>query len=284
MADSGGPVRPAAWAGQFYPSDPERLREDVTRYLDEGGDRWPGGPVVGLVAPHAGYVYSGAVAGSAYAAVRGGSYDRVVVLAPSHRARFRGASLWPRGAYRTPLGDVPVDEEGGARLLREGGGLVSDLPEAHDREHALEVQIPFLQVALTPFRLVPLVLGSHDPAYAASLARLLAETFGSEGTETLYVASSDLSHFHAYDDAVRIDGLLIDLLGRLETRRLAAALERGEAEACGAGPILTVAAASKEHFGASARLLSYANSGDTAGGKEEVVGYASFLFAREGGA
>ncbi|MFH1276989.1 MAG: AmmeMemoRadiSam system protein B [Candidatus Eisenbacteria bacterium] len=282
MAVSGGPVREAAWAGQFYPSDPQRLRSDVIEYLGEAGDGPPRGTVIGLLAPHAGYIYSGAVAGNAYAAVRGREYDRVVLLAPSHRAYFRGASVWPRGAYRTPLGEVPIDEEGAARLLEKGGGLVSDLPEAHTEEHALEVQIPFLQVALPSFRLVPLVLGSHDFDFAASLARLLAETFGSEGT--LYVASSDLSHFHSYDEAVRIDGLLLDLLGRMETKRLAAALERGETEACGAGPILTIATASKEHFGASARLLDYANSGDTAGGKEEVVGYAAFLFAREGAA
>lgn len=279
MTASDRSVREAAWAGQFYPSDPDELRAVVKRHMDEAEATAPAKNVVGIVAPHAGYVYSGAVAGNAYAAVRGRSYRRVVVLAPSHRAAFRGASIWPRGSYRTPLGAVPIDEAGAERLLAEGKGLVADLPRAHLEEHAVEVQIPFLQVALGDFRLIPLVLGSHDLAFAAALGELLARLFG--GADTLYVASSDLSHFHAYDEAVRIDGLLLDLLGRLETERLAAALERGDTEACGAGPILTVASAARDRFGARARLLDYANSGDTAGGKEEVVGYASFLFDKE---
>jgi hypothetical protein len=247
--------------------------------MEEAEPPLPSGKVVGLVAPHAGYVYSGPVAGAAYAAVRGETYGRVVVLAPSHRAAFPGAALWPAGSYRTPLGAVPIDEDGAAELIRRAGDLVRDLPEPHREEHALEVQLPFLQVAIGSFRLVPLVLGSHDLEYAESLARLLADTFGPE--DTLYVASSDLSHYHAYDEAVRIDGLLLGLLGKLETDRLAAAFDRGETEACGAGPILAVATASRDHFRARARLLRYANSGDTAGGKREVVGYASFAFIRE---
>ena len=279
MSEGTAKIRRPAVAGLFYPSDPDELREAIQEYIDRAETEAPEGSVVGLIAPHAGYVYSGSTAGRAYAAVRGRSYRRVVVMAPSHRAAFDGVSIWPDGAYRTPLGDVPVDREGAALLIERGRGLVRALPEVHREEHALEVQIPFLQVALGEFLLVPLVLGDRDLDFAGRLATLLADCFGSE--DTLYVASSDLSHFHTYDDAVRIDRLLLELLREGETERLAGALDRGETEACGAGPILTLARASSERFGASPRFLGYANSGDTAGGKREVVGYASFAYVRE---
>ncbi|MBM3319455.1 MAG: AmmeMemoRadiSam system protein B [Candidatus Eisenbacteria bacterium] len=273
-------IREARWDGQFYPADPRDLEREILRFLDEAEGSNPGGEVIGLVSPHAGYVYSGPVAGSAYAAVRGRSFARVVVLSPSHRAAFHGASIWPAGAYRTPLGDVPIDEKGAAGLLLAAKDLVRDLPGPHIEEHALEVQIPFLQVSLGAFRLIPLVLGSHDLSFAEELAGRLADLFGSD--DTLYLASSDLSHFHSYDDAVRIDRLLLDLLERLEIEKLAGAIEAGNTEACGIGPILALGAAARDRFGARARLLRYANSGDTAGGKSEVVGYASLAFVREG--
>jgi len=277
---SRGDVRAPVWAGRFYPSDPEELRQVVTDYLDQPDPADEPGSVVGLVAPHAGYIYSGEVAGYAYAAVRGRAFERVVVLSPSHSYGFSGAALWPSGGYRTPLGTIPVDEEVSARLLEKGAGAVVARPKAHLEEHSLEVQLPFLQVALeSPFRLVPLVLGTTDLSFARNLARLLAEETGRENT--LYVASSDLSHYHPYDDAIRIDALLLDLLERMELEKLADALESGKTEACGAGPILTVGAASRDHFGAKARFLRYANSGDTAGDKREVVGYASFAFFAE---
>ncbi|MBN1825930.1 MAG: AmmeMemoRadiSam system protein B [Candidatus Eisenbacteria bacterium] len=279
MSDHASLIRETAVAGLFYPSDPNELRETILGYLDGAETEPPAGAVVGLIAPHAGYVYSGPTAGRAYAAVRGRSYRRVVVMAPSHRAVFDGASVWPEGAYRTPLGDAPVDGEGARLLVERGDGLVRALPEVHREEHALEVQIPFLQVALGSFSLVPLILGDRDLEFAKRLAALLADCFGAE--DTLYVASSDLSHFHAYDDAVRIDRMLLELVRSGETERLAAALDHGETEACGAGPILTLARASAERFGARPRLLGYANSGDTAGGRREVVGYASFAFVRE---
>ncbi|MFH1680686.1 MAG: AmmeMemoRadiSam system protein B [Candidatus Eisenbacteria bacterium] len=272
-------VREPCWEGRFYPADPAELKRDVLRYIEEPEEAPPSGEVIGIVAPHAGYVYSGAVAGRAYAAVRGRAYDRVVLLSPSHRAAFRGASIWPAGSYRTPLGEIPIDEEGAEALLRAGEGLVRDLPGPHIEEHALEVQLPFLQVALGAFRLIPLVLGSYDLPFAEELAGRLAGAFGSE--KTLYIASSDLSHFHEYGDAVRIDRLLLERLEKLEIEKLAGALDRGETEACGAGPILTVAVAARDRFGARALLLGYANSGDTGGEKGEVVGYASFAFVRE---
>lgn len=272
--------RSAAWAGVFYPADPDQLRDEVIDHMESSGEEAPGGDVLGIVAPHAGYVYSGPVAGHAYQAIRGRRYERVIVLSPSHRVALRGVSIWPRGSFTTPLGRVPVDEEGAERLLARAKGFIHDLPAAHVQEHAVEVQIPFLQVALPPFKLIPLVLGTHDLATARNLARILFETFGTK--DTLYVASSDLSHYHEYDNAVLIDRLLLRELEGQENESLARALERGETEACGAGPILTVATLSKDHCAGRCTLLDYANSGDTAGSREQVVGYASFLFTAGG--
>ena len=279
MGGPSGQIRKASVAGLFYLSDPDELTRQVSGFLDGAEAAVPRGDVVGLIAPHAGFVYSGQVAAEAYAAVRGRSFDRVVILAPSHRAAFDGASIWPSGVFETPLGAVQVDEDASRLLLKEGAGFVRDLPGAHGAEHALEVQLPFLQVALPPHRIVPLVLGSRDLAFARRLGTLLADLFGTD--DTLYIASSDLSHFHPYETAVRIDRLFLDLLERSDLEGLERAVELGNAEACGTGPVLTVAAAAKEHFHARPSLLRYANSGDTAGGREEVVGYASVLYTRE---
>jgi len=238
-------IRDAAWAGVFYPADPDELRDDILQYMEDSGVEETDKIVHAIVAPHAGYIYSGPVAGHAYGAIRGKSYKRVVVLSPSHRIALTGVSVWPEGSFSTPLGEIPVDEEGAARLIDRAGEFFVDLPEAHIQEHAIEVQLPFLQVALPPFALLPLVLGSHDLATARNLARLLFETFGVE--DTLYVASSDLSHFHEYQSAIRIDKLLLNNLEELENEALSRAIERGEAETCGGGPILTVATLTRDH-------------------------------------
>ncbi len=272
--------RPAAWAGVFYPAEPGRLRADITRFMNESNVKKRDETICGVISPHAGYVYSGPVAGHAYAAVRGKTYHRVVVLSPSHHVALRGVSIWPRGSFATPLGDIPIDEEGATLLMERADGFFVDFPAAHEREHAVEVQLPFLQVALGPFHLLPLVLGGHDLSTARNLARILFETFGAE--DTLYVASSDLSHYHEYDRAVMIDALLLKTLEELDLECLARAIERGETEACGAGPILTAGAIARDHVAGAAELLGYANSGDTAGPKDQVVGYAAFLFTAGG--
>ncbi len=269
--------RKPAWSGVFYPADPRDLERDVNRYMEESGEHPSEEEVIGLVAPHAGYVYSGPVAGHAYASIKGRSYSRVVVLSPSHRVAFQGVAIWPRGTFETPLGSIPIDEDGCDRLLDRAGGFFTELPAAHTKEHGIEVHLPFLQEALSSFKLIPLILGGHDLETARNLGRILAETFPER--DTLFVASSDLSHYYEYDHAVQIDSLLLDTLEKQDTEGLARALGRGETEACGAGPILTVATISRDFADGHATLLRYANSGDTAGTRDEVVGYASFLFS-----
>src|ERR1035437_9561599 len=199
-------VRPAAVAGSFYPADPTELAKMVDGFLAKAAPP-PIADVVALVAPHAGYPYSGPVAAYSYALLKGRKFDRVVVIAPSHYEAFGFSSVYDGAAYSTPLGQVPVDQVFAAKLAKASPLIklsgVGHTPSAEHPEHALEVQLPFLQRVLGQFQLVPVIVGdqSYDAcrALGVALAKLVA------GTNTLIVASSDLSHYHTYDEAVRLD-------------------------------------------------------------------------------
>lgn len=278
--------RAPAVAGRFYPSDPAELREDIAAFLaeaDEQAENEIDAETIALVSPHAGYVFCGGVAAHSYREVVGKSFARVVVLSPAHTMSVTGVALHPAGSFQTPLGNVPIDEAGSAALLMRAPGFFHVDAEPHRLEHGIETQLPFLQQALSgPFSLVPLVIGAHDLEFAENLARYLTETFDTKST--LYIASSDLSHFHPYDVANQIDGLLLELLGEMDLARLARCLELGEIEACGAGAILTAAIIAREQRGSQCRFLHYENSGDRGGDRDEVVGYSSFAWTREGSA
>ncbi|NNE10258.1 MAG: AmmeMemoRadiSam system protein B [Gemmatimonadetes bacterium] len=273
-----------AVAGRFYPSDPDELREDIAAFLaeaEEQADDDAGAETIAIVSPHAGYVYCGGVAGHSYREVAGKSFARVVVLSPSHTMSVSGVALHPAGSFRTPLGAVPIDEEGTAALLMRAPGFFHVDPEPHRLEHGIETQLPFLQQSIEgDFSLVPLIIGAHDLGFAENLARYLSETF--DAKDTLYIASSDLSHYHPYDVANQIDGLLLELLEAMDLEKLARGLELGEIEACGAGAILTAALIAREQSGGACRFLHYENSGDRGGDRDEVVGYSSFVWSREG--
>lgn len=263
-------VRSAAVAGVFYPGDPGELRAQVEALLagaeaPADGERAP----KALIAPHAGYVYSGPVAATAFRrlAPAVGAIRRVVLLGPSHRIPFRGLGLAGADAFATPLGPVPVDGELTARAA--AFPVVSERPDAHAGEHALEVELPFLQVLFGEFSLLPLVVGE---ASGDEVAEVLEAVWG--GPETAVVVSSDLSHYLPYDEARRVDA---------ETARAIVALEGPvpTPRACGARPIsgLLVAARRRRMEGT---LLDLRSSGDTAGGRREVVGYGAFAFHEEG--
>ena len=198
-----GPVREPAVAGTFYPEDPETLRSVVGKCIDSA-DKIPALDGCSLfLAPHAGYMYSGKIAGAAFRQVKGKSFKTVVVLAPSHRVPFRGASVWSQGAYRTPLGVVPIDEELAKKLI-DVSSVIRRYPKAHILEHSLEVELPFLQVALQEgWKLVPVIMGSHDLKTARAVADGIVNAIPE--FETLIVASSDLSHFHTGPEAERMD-------------------------------------------------------------------------------
>lgn len=263
-------IRPPAVAKLFYPGDARVLAEEVAAYLDqtEESPLAPGFPKA-VIVPHAGYIYSGPIAASAYDLLRParGIVSRVVLLGPCHHVPVRGLALPGAKAFDTPLGRIPVDEDA-ARSLRELRQVVES-PATHAQEHALEVQLPFLQQVLGEFSLVPLVVGTAAPE---QVAEVLERLWG--GSETLIVISSDLSHYHPYELAREIDRTTVRAILGLDT-----GISHGQA--CGAIPVAGVLVAAKRR-GLKPKLLDCRNSGDTAGGKNQVVGYASFALAAEG--
>jgi hypothetical protein len=254
-------VRPPAVAGTFYPAQPERLVESVDVLLGASAVDAAGVAPKALVIPHAGYIYSGSVAATAYARIRpvAGAIRRVVLLGPTHRVHLRGVAVPEAEVFDTPLGPVQIDTE---TLVRAG------LPRsaaAHAREHSLEVQLPFLMRLLGQFRLVPIAVGEARPEEVAALI----EAFWG-GPETLVLISSDLSHYLSYTDARQTDARTADRIVALDAPIL-------HEEACGATPINGLLLAARRR-GLRPEMLDLRNSGDTAGGKGEVVGYGSFAF------
>ena len=266
-------IRPAAVAGSFYPAAAETLRRVVYGFLEEARQRVPARAASpkAVIAPHAGYVYSGAIAASAYARIAAlrGRVTRVVLIGPCHRVAVRGLALPAAQAFDTPLGRIEVDAEACARVSRHPGVITS--AAAHAQDHALEVQLPFLQHALGRFTLVPLLAGAARPEV---VARVLEELWG--GAETLIVISSDLSHYLPYAAAVREDRSTMDAV---------LALEGGidHEHACGATAVNGLIQVARRK-GLSPELLDLRNSGDTAGDKSRVVGYASVAFVEGAGA
>jgi AmmeMemoRadiSam system protein B len=259
-------TRAAAVSGMFYPADAGELGQSVRRYLAAVAPEEGPAPKA-VIAPHAGYVYSGPIAAAAYAGIAGASarIRRVVLIGPSHRLAIEGFAAVGWQAFETPLGEVPVDAE----AMRQALALptVRVLDDAHRQEHCLEVQLPFLQSVLTDFAIVPLLAGE---ATAEETAELLDLLWG--GPETLIVVSSDLSHYHDYHTASRLDGATSEAIEDLRPEAI------GYDHACGRVPIAGLLLAAKRH-GLTARTLDLRNSGDTAGGRREVVGYGAYAFA-----
>ena len=274
-------VRPPAVAGSFYPADPNELGKMLDGFLAKAAPP-PVDNLVALVAPHAGYIHSGPVAAYSYALLKGRKYDRVVVIAPSHYEAFGFSSVFDGAAYQTPFGQVPVDQAFAAKLARMNSTIrlsgVGHTPSADHPEHALEVQLPFLQRTLGQFQLVPIVMGdqSYDAcrALGAALARLV------QGTNTLIVASSDLSHYHPYDAAVKLDHKTLKAIEEYDYFDLSRNLEARVWEACGGGPIVATMIAAERLGATQAKLLHYANSGDTAGDRSRVVGYGAIAMVK----
>lgn len=273
-------IRPPAVAGTFYPADADDLTAQIRRFLQAVPSRPLPGSIKALIAPHAGYVYSGQVAAHAYKLLEGMRFDTVIVIAPSHRHSFRGASVYPRGAYEIPLGLIPVDHALADRLIRDCR-LITAIPEAHAREHSLEVQLPFLKTVLPDFTLLPLVMGSCDFADCEAIASALYRAV--KDKRVLIVASSDLSHYHPYQDAVALDQKVISHVTRFDAHGLYQAFTADTCEACGALPIITAMLCARMLGATKAERLFYANSGDVSGDKSAVVGYFSAaLYAASG--
>ncbi|OIP08999.1 MAG: AmmeMemoRadiSam system protein B [Betaproteobacteria bacterium CG2_30_68_42] len=261
-------IRPAAVAGMFYPADPAELGQEVDTLLDAAAAPAARIPKA-LIVPHAGYVYSGPIAASAYARLRHlhGRYARVALFGPAHRVYVRGLALPEADAFSTPLGDIAMDPEGVAAAAALPGVVRS--AHAHALEHSLEVQLPFLQRALGSFTLVPLVVGEAAPGEIARVIETLAAD-----PATLIVVSSDLSHYHGYAEARRLDAETAGLIGEL-------CADLDHEQACGATPINGALLWARRR-GLTAELLDLRNSGDTAGDRGRVVGYAAFAFYEDG--
>ncbi|GBD85645.1 hypothetical protein BMS3Abin02_02062 [bacterium BMS3Abin02] len=248
-------VRPPAVAGTFYPRNPSRLRSMIEGFLATVEADTADHPKA-IITPHAGYLYSGPIAATAYATLDRDLVHRVVVIGPSHFVWFEGLALPGVDSFRTPLGDIPLVESLPMQF--------PVIPSAHAREHSIEVQLPFLQVVLDQFDLLPLVVGDADPALVAAALEALEG-----GPETLIVISSDLSHYLAYEDARRVDSTTASQI----VNRQGSALARDSA--CGLRGIQGVLLFAERHQ-LPVRLLDLRNSGDTAGDKERVVGYGAF--------
>jgi AmmeMemoRadiSam system protein B len=257
-------VRLAAVAGQFYSGHPDRLRRDVADLLGEAAPRARAPKA--LIAPHAGYPYSGAVAAQAFATLTtaASTIRRVVVIGPAHYVPLRGIAVPTVSAFETPLGPVPVDQDALSDLADLACVARSDRP--HAPEHAIEVELPFLQHLLPAFDLVPLIVGdAHPDEVGAVLGRLWG------GPETLIVVSSDLSHFHPYEMAQRLDAATAAAIEAGAWRRL------GSANACGFLAVAGLLQQAAAH-GLAAERLGLCNSGDTAGPRDRVVGYGAWAF------
>ena len=267
----GEAIRAAAVAGMFYPGDPGELARSIAGMIPAGGAEVT--PAVrGIIAPHAGYLYSGPTAARAYCRLARGAYDAVVVVAPSHREYFEGVSVYDGQAYLTPLGTVPVDRD-----LRDA--LVSAAPfvrasvEGHREEHAVEVHLPFLQTVLGAFSFLPLVIGHQTPGTCFALGEVLGGVLSHR--RALVVASTDLSHFHSDSEAREIDAVTIADVRGFDPRALMSHLTEGVAEACGGGPVVAVMTALKSLGATRVEVMEYATSGDVTGDRRSVVGYLS---------
>jgi len=256
----------------FYPADARTLERQVNGFFDQAHVRPIEGLVRGIIAPHAGYMYSGPTAAAGYYFLKGKKIETVVIAAPSHRDYFEGASVYSGDAYQTPLGEVPCDTE-----LRDALVKACDLVVAgeagHRSEHAIEVQLPFLQATLGSFKILPIVLGDQHRSLCLSLAEVLGRV--AEGRDVLFVASTDLSHYHSARIAEAIDGVTIDDIRAFDHERLMDHLESGAAEACGGGPTVAVMGALRELGIRHMEIVQHCNSGDVSGDKQNVVGYLS---------
>lgn len=270
-----GLIQQPVVAGQFYPDDREKLSSMIKIYLSSASLIDLEGELLGMMVPHAGYVYSGPVAAYAYRQLGTRDYQRVVVIAPSHYVSYPGVSVLDKESYQTPLGFIPIDREAVRKLIASRDWITYE-PRLYEKEHSVEVQLPFLQQTLRDFQLIPLVMGDRSPQLSRELAAVLLETVGTEGV--LYLASSDMSHYFPYDRAKEMDELALEKMKSRDTQALFQLQVKGETQLCGLGPVLTLMELFQKLGGGRVEVLRYANSGDVTGDKGRVVGYGAVAF------
>ena len=270
------PVRPSPIAGMWYEGQPKNLARTVDGFLDQAEPPELPGKVIAVIAPHAGHRYSGAVAGYAFAAVRGQKFDLVAILSPMHQPNRESLLTSAHEAYATPLGDVPVNKEVtsdlDARLRKQSGeGLA---PVAEDQEHSLEIELPFLQRALAGgFGLLPVMVRTQSAEVCQLLGTVLAETL--MGKNALIVASTDLSHFYTQEEALTFDSEMLRRIESFSPQEVFRAEREGKGFACGLGALTAVLWAARALGGNAVKVLRHATSGDVTGDYSSVVGYGA---------
>jgi hypothetical protein len=266
-------IRDNSGAGMWYPANPTDLRQTIDLYLSRASSTPPEGKIITGIVPHAGYGYSGQVAAYTYRLIQNMPFKRVVLLGFSHRVPFRGFSVSQYSGYKTPLGVALIDQDF-SRALLSVSPRKEWVPQAEAQEHSLENQIPFLQTVLKDFKMVLVFMGEQDfqtcSLLASELTRLLANT-----TDTLILASTDLSHRHTDQQARTLDGDFVRHVREFAPEALAKAVASGSCEACGAGPAIAAMLAARALGANRSLILNYANSGDVTGDRRQVVGYLS---------
>ncbi len=276
---SNSTIRQPSVAGQFYPGNERTLSNMLDKLFLEAKKEMVllDKQINALIAPHAGYVFSGKQAAKAYVYLEDAQYDLVCIISPSHREYFPGTSVYPGESYKTPMGTCPVDIE--ARTIALSCNGMSSTLEGHRSEHALEVQLPFIQKVLGNIKILPMVMGDQSAKSIENTSECVRKLFKNYQEKVLFVASSDLSHFHSADTADEMDGEFIRLLKNADAERIFQKLQNNELEACGGGPILSILKgldiAPEEIV-----TLGYSHSGQVLNDNDSVVGYTSAIMIK----
>jgi MEMO1 family protein len=273
-------ARQPAVAGQFYPGDAKTLTAMVDSMLADADVPVISGTLVGIQVPHAGYPFSGPTAARAFKLLQGMDSVTVVMLGTSHHVMLQKAAVYAKGSWHTPLGDVAIDEALAKAILAQDKFL-ADMPEAHVKEHSIEVEVPFLQRVLGDFKIVPIMLLQPTFEQCERVGKAIAKA--TKGKKVVLLASSDLYHGESYDDANRIDRTAVDLMAKFDPQALHAVLERNEAQACGGNAITAMMVAVREMGADTAVVLAQTNSNDVTGERGGyVVGYSAVAFVASG--
>ncbi|NOR12723.1 MAG: AmmeMemoRadiSam system protein B [Candidatus Aminicenantes bacterium] len=272
-------IRKSVCAGSWYDNKPDALSRQLDRYLLQAKIHAPTEGIVGLVAPHAGYVYSGHIAAHAYRLVHGKNYDTVIIIGTAHRYGFRGCSIYPKGGYETPLGVAEIDEALASALSKASG--FKYIPQAHAQEHSVEMQVPFVQKVLPEAKIVPIVMGAPSKKTISSLVTAFSKTL--RGKKVLIVASTDLSHFLSKEKANAVDAETCALIESMDTDTIIKKMGRRENIMCGGGPVAAVLLYAKKIGNPRVETLKYADSSQVGGDESSVVGYmAAVVYAGAG--
>ncbi len=269
--------RQPAVAGLFYSAGYWKLKKEIQQFFDNvtGGKNFDN--IIGIISPHAGYIYSGQTAAYAYSLLKGKNFNNIIIISPSHREYFPGISIYDGDGYETPLGKIPVNKELTCEITKQSK-IIFKGKEGHGSEHGIEVQLPFLQCVFEDFKIVPIVMGDQSKMFIDELAEKLSTVVNEE---TLLIASSDLSHYYPVKEANQKDTFLAEKLSQFKFEELYLDFQNKKCEACGAGPILAVMKTASLINRRKSVVLHRSNSGDVSGDYNEVVGYLSAVIYGE---